>query len=380
MRSYQLSTRLAERFEVDVVALRETGGSGDRNTERDSLPYASYEVIEIPTTNPPRFSPEWFALRVKSLRHPAAGYYRKHVAERLAALVAQRRPDVIVWGMSWMLPYARAFPRVPSAVDQQNYDPLITQRIARGKSGLEALKWRAYVQITVQAERRNLRYVQGISACSEEDAAIFRREAPHAEVAVVPNAVDAAFFAATGNRQPAAGVPTAIMTGSYSYRPNAEGARRLARHIWPLVLRAVPNAELRIVGLDGERVLGDIARYQGVTVVGTVDDVRPELARATVATAIIDAGGGTRLKILEAMAAGLPVVSTRIGAEGIAVTDGREVLLRDDDDAIATALISLLQHPQRAETMGRAGRELVMARYDWSTSADALERLLAGLA
>jgi glycosyltransferase involved in cell wall biosynthesis len=263
---------------------------------------------------------------------------------------------------------------VPSVADEQNYDPLITARMAAGRGGLDALKWRLYVAVTAHAERRNLRAVRGISACSEEDAAIFRREAPHAEVVVVPNAVDAAAFAVT---PPGDDV---VMTGSFAYSPNREGAERMARRIWPLVRAAVPSATLRFVGLRGEEVLRGLAGLPGVTVVGTVPEIQPELARARVAVAPLDVGGGTRLKILEAMAAARPVVSTTIGAEGLAVRDGAQVFLRDDDAAFADAVIRLLREPALALTMGLRGRTLVEEHYDWEASADALDALVRRVA
>lgn len=367
---------------MDVFALRTAGTEGTEETKGTDVssvtPYASMEIVEIPSPNPPRYSADWLALRVRSLRHPAAPFYRREAERRLVAMIAAKKPDLIVWGMSWMLPYAAAVPHIPGVVDEQNYDPLITARMARGRRGLEALKWRAYLEITARAERRNLRRVRGIAACSQEDAAIFRREAPHADVQVVPNGVDADWFSHTP--RPTSHAPTVVMTGSYNYLPNAEGAKRLARRIWPLVTREVPSAELRLVGLNGETELSELAGLPGVTVVGTVPDIRPELERATVAAAPIDAGGGTRIKILEAFAAERPVVSTTIGAEGLAVTDGREALLRDDDAGFATALVQLLKDPEQSARMGRAGRSLVQQRYDWRASADALDALLSRVA
>lgn len=339
------------------------------------VPFASYEAFDIPSPNPPRFSAAWAMLRLRSLRHPAAPFFRADAQRRLVEVVRQRQPDLIVWGMSWMLPYAAALPGVPGIVDEQNYDPLITARMAEGRRGADALKWKAYYEITARAERRNLRRVRGVAACSEEDAAIFRREAPHADVQVVPNGVDAAAFASHITR-PTPHAPVVIMTGSFNYAPNAAGARRLALAIWPRVRAEVADAELRLVGLRGERELTDLRGLPGVSVVGTVPDIRPELFQARVAVAPIDAGGGTRLKILEAMAAERPVVATSIGAEGIAAADGRELLLRDDDAGFAAAIVQLLRDGELAARLGRAGRALVQRRYDWQSSADALESLI----
>ncbi len=365
-RSWYLLSQLAERHEVHLLAL---ASPDEPPADPARLPFTTFETAAVPTASPPRFSTAWLRLRVRSLRHPAAAFYQADVERRFAALVRSLRPDAVIYD-SWTLPYARAANGVPAVVNEQNYDPLITARMAAGATGLAALKWRAYLRITEAAERRNLRRVRAIAACSEEDAALFRRAAPHALVAVVPNGVDtAAFSAAPPGR-------AVVMTGSYSYAPNADAARRLVRHIWPLVRRAVPEATLRLVGLNGERVLADVADHPGVTLVGTVSDVRPEFALARVAAVPIDVGGGTRIKILEAFAAGRPVVSTRVGAEGIALTEGREAFLRDDDASFADALVTLLRDERLAATMGARGRALVEARYDWRASTAAFDDLL----
>jgi len=368
-RNWFLSSILAARHESHLFALRSPDEpAGDTPP---GLPYASLTIEPVPTASPPRYSAAWWTLRVRSMRHPAASFYQEAAEQRFAALVRQLKPDAIVYGMSWMLPYARAAGGVPGVVDEQNYDPQITARIAAGHTGMEALKWKFYADITARAERRNLRLVRGIAPCSEPDAAIFRREAPHADVEIVPNGVDTAAFSAT---PPGDGV---VMTGSFSYPPNRDGAFRLARRIWPLVRQRLPDAQLRLVGLKGEHELEDLAAHAGVTVVGTVPDVRPELARARVAAAPLDVGGGTRIKILEAFAAGRPVVSTTVGAEGLSVgADGDTVLLRDDDEGFAAALVRLLEDRELAQAMGTRARKLVVEHYDWRASAERLEALL----
>lgn len=371
-RNWFLSSLLAARHESHLFALQSPGEpAGERPA---GLPYASIEVVPVPTASPPRFSRAWFALRVRSMRHPAAAFYQPDAERRFAALIERVRPDAIVYGMSWMLPYAGVAGSVPGVVDEQNYDPQITARMARGKHGLDALKWRFYVAITARAERRNLRLVRGIAPCSEQDAAVFRREAPHADVAVVPNGVDTDAF----TPQPPG--EDVVMTGSFSYPPNLEGARWLAREVWPLVRRAAPAAELRFAGLQSEHALRDLATLPGVQVAGTVPDMRPELARARLAVAPIMVGGGTRIKILEAFAMGRPVVATRVGAEGIDVREGETAFLRDEPAAFAEAIVHLLENRELAAVMGARARRLVVERYDWRASAARLEALVQRVA
>jgi glycosyltransferase involved in cell wall biosynthesis len=333
------------------------------------MPFASLESVPIPSPIPPRWSPAWWGLRLKSMRHPAAAWYRRDVARRFRALVARVKPEAIVYGMSWVLPYAKHAPGIPAIADEHNYDPQIAGRMIRG-GGFGALKWRAYTAITAAAERRNLAAMRGIAACSPDDAAIFRREAPHADVELVPNGVDTASFAPS----PPGG--DVVMTGSFAYAPNIDGARRLVRRIWPLVREKIPTAQLRLVGLHSEATLRDLASQPGVTVVGTVPDIQPELARACVAVAPIHIGGGTRIKILEAFAASRAVVSTTVGAEGLSATDGDTILLRDDDRGFADAIVRLLHDRALATSMGARARDLAVSQYDWSLSALRFEALL----
>ncbi|HZL57853.1 MAG TPA: glycosyltransferase, partial [Bryobacteraceae bacterium] len=162
--------------------------------------------------------------------------------------------------------------------------------------------------------------------------------------------------------------------------PNVEAASSFARNIWPRLRDTLPESRLMIVGANPTpqvRALRDIA---GVTVTGTVPDVRPYYRDALAAIVPLRTGGGTRLKILEAMAAGVPVVSTPLGAEGLAVTSDRDILLVEPDDAAGWARhLSQLAQPsaRRAEIVSQA-LELVRARYDWNTLGQKLWDTYAG--
>lgn len=372
LRSWHLNSALAGRHETHLFALQSPDEPpGDLAAPH---PFASVDTMAIPTSNPPRWSPAWGALRMRSLVHPGAAFYQPEAAARFSALVARVRPEAVVYGMTWMLPYAESAPNIRGIADEHNYDPLIAWRVAQRYSGLNRLKWLAFAELGAKAERRYLARMRGVAACSQEDAVIFKAEAPHADVAIVPNGVDTARFTAA---PPGEGV---VMTASWAYRPNAEGAERLVRRIWPLVRRDMPQATLRLVGMKGEVILREFASEPGVTVTGMVPDVRPELAGARVAVAPLDVGGGTRLKILEAFAAGRPVVSTRIGAEGIEARDGDALFVRDDDAGFAQAIVRLLRDPALAESMGAKGRAIAADKYDWRISAQAFEELVSRVA
>ncbi len=377
VRSWHLLKHLAGRHQVHVLSVVPAESETRVPKGAPNAPpvsFASTTLVRVPSGNPPRLSPAWAALRVRSLRHPAAAYYRGSAARTFRDLVARLRPDAVVYGFSWMLPYAAHAPGTPAVADEHNYDPLVTARIAAGRRGPDRWKWKVYERVTSLAEARNLRPVRGIAAVSDEDAGWFRRIAPHATVDVVPNGVDVQAFA------PAELGTAVVMTGSFTYQPNVDAARRLAHRIWPLVRREVPSAELRIAGLGSERALADLAGLAGVTVVGWVDDMRTELLGARVAVAPLDVGGGTRIKILEAFALARPVVATTLGAEGLKVRSDEHLVLRDDDAGFAAAVARLLRDSAWAATLGRNGRALVETLYDWRLSAQRFEDLVRRVA
>ena len=370
-RHWHLFRHVAAHHEIHVLVLRPPGEPSGTLPEH---PFASFTTIDIPTAGPPRFSGTWLALRIRSLRHPAAAWYTAEGRAAFRALIERVRPQAIVYGMSWVLPYAPIAAGIPGIVDEHNYDPLITERMASRVQGLSRVKWRIYAGLTAAAERRNLRQVRGIAACSPEEAAIFRREAPHATVALVPNGVNSAAYTVS---PPGEGV---VMTGSFAYAPNRDGARRFVSRIWPRVRAAVPAARLRFAGMASDSALGDLAGTPGVTIAGTVEDMRTELAQARVAIAPIDIGAGTRIKILEAWAAGRPVVSTTIGAEGLGARDGETLFVRDDDDGFADCIVALLTDRGLATAMGAKGRAFVERSFDWRICAERFESLLADVA
>jgi glycosyltransferase involved in cell wall biosynthesis len=158
--------------------------------------------------------------------------------------------------------------------------------------------------------------------------------------------------------------------------PNEDAMVWFCRDVLPLVRRAVPAVRLSIVGRTPTPAVMRLAADAGVHVTGRVDDVRPYMRAAAVYVVPLRIGGGTRLKIFEAMAMGQAVVSTTVGAEGLAVTHGRDVLLADGAPDFARSVVQLLCNIDQRRQLGRAARALVVEQFDWSTVARDLERAL----
>jgi glycosyltransferase involved in cell wall biosynthesis len=181
------------------------------------------------------------------------------------------------------------------------------------------------------------------------------------------------FFRPRSDDPPSDGC-TVLFFGTFNYFPNRDGVLFFLREVWPKLLASHPQARLKIVGADPPP---EVLAYKGprVDVAGQVEDLRPHLAEAAVAIAPLLVGGGTRLKIVEAMAMAKPVVSTRLGAEGINATPDREILLADDPEAFAAAVGRILDDSELRARMGQAARALVEARFSWDAATEHLESL-----
>ncbi len=232
------------------------------------------------------------------------------------------------------------------------------------------IQWRKLLRYEALVCRRTQRVV----VCSEADARAMRHLAPGISPIIVPNGVDTQAY--RPDVVPAAaleGQPL-IFTGKMDFRPNVDAMLWFAGQVLPIIRSQCKEAHLYIVGKNPHPRLARLAGMAGVTLTGFVEDVRPYIAAAAVYVAPLLTGGGTRLKILEAMAMGRPIVSTTLGCEGIAVTSGREVVLADGPAEFAQQVLQLLQARQQAEQLGRLARAFVERRFDWSSVVAPLEQ------
>jgi sugar transferase (PEP-CTERM/EpsH1 system associated) len=211
-----------------------------------------------------------------------------------------------------------------------------------------------------------------IKRCGEADAVLvtsererlaLKRQLPASVIEVVPNGVDIEFFQGQCTEQEVEN--QIIFTGAINYYPNTNAVLFFAQQCWPLIRAQIPTATWQIVGKNPPLKVQRLAELPGVTVTGSVPDVRPYLAAAAVAIVPIRIGSGTRLKILEAFSMQKAVVSTSIGCEGLEVEPGRHLLVADQPETFAQAVVGLLRDAEKRRELGRAGRSLVEAEYSW---------------
>lgn len=261
----------------------------------------------------------------------------------------------------------RTPPRLINASDVQW---LILRRVAeqeprRWKRAL--VMWQA--SKTLRAEREAYAAFDRCVAVSEFDRAQIQRLVPWLPVSVVPNGVDVAWFHPTrGSANP----HVLVFTGAMDWLPNADGVMFFVRQVLPTIRKKVPQAELWVVGRAPSPELRRQLMQEGITVTGTVDDVRPYLSRASLVVVPLRIGGGTRLKILEAWAMSKAVLSTSIGAEGLPAVDGENIALADRPETMAERAVSLLGDPSECQRLGAAGRSLAQEQFAWERIASQL--------
>jgi glycosyltransferase involved in cell wall biosynthesis len=302
----------------------------------------------------------------------------------LDGLLLGRRYDFVLVEAPYLAHYryrqAPAGARPPGLlVDEHNIEYELARRSRdASRAGLRwlhhAVNWRKIMREELAAWRT----ADGVVFTSRDDEARARAHLPGLRSVVAPNAVDVSYFR-PGPELPAPDGETVLFFGTLNYFPNQDGMLYFLRDIWPRLEREHPRARLKVVG---PQPTPEVLAYRGprVEVAGLVEDLRTHLAQATVVIVPLRVGGGTRFKILEAMALGKPVVSTTIGAEGIEVTPGADILIADDPGSFAAEVARVLDDVALARRLGEAGRALVEQRYSWEASAAALEGFMGELA
>jgi len=254
-------------------------------------------------------------------------------------------------------------------LDEHNIEYEALYRSSRTERSVGRKLFNAVEFVKVRhAERAAWRRADGCLLTSHREETLVRRIAPATPTAVIPNGVDVEYFR-PGSAEP--NPDSILFTGLLTYRPNLDAVRYFTREVLPLIISARPTAKLTVVGHAPRELLVTIAGPH-VVATGWVSDVRPHLHAAAAVVVPVRMGSGTRLKVLDGLAAGKPVVSTSLGCEGIDVKDGEHVLIGNDPRSFADHVLRVLRDPALASELGRRGRRLVETKYSWSVVGEEL--------
>lgn len=373
IRSFSLLSRLAQHCELRYLAY---GSSATPSFA--ALEEAGMHPQPVESTIPPQHGPFFYARLAANLFSPFPYIVTRHrsraFADALAQVVRTWQPELILCEWTPYAIFVRDIPAIPRVIVAHNMEQRIWRRyydherrsLKKWYIGRQAAKVAAF-------EERAFHWVEGTVAVSEAEAEEIRGINAKLPVAVVENGVDLDFFKP---REVAPEPDTLVFVGALHWRPNQDAVIHFVERVLPHLRRVRPAVRFRVVGKDPPPHIRVLGNAPGVEIVGSVPDVRPYIAAAAVYVVPLRIGGGTRLKILEALAMHKAVVSTSIGAEGLAVTSGRDILLVDDEEKMAAEIDRLCGDHDRRARLGSAGRRLVEETYGWDSLAKKLRAFL----
>jgi glycosyltransferase involved in cell wall biosynthesis len=375
LRTLHLMLRVARRHRITYV-----GRCADNSEESRAAPeFLKQHGIEpvlvhdpVPQKSGLAFCARLAANLLSSLPYSVRSHYSEPMRHALRQVAERELPDL--WQFEWS-PYLDLLDADIAGgrlVIAHNVDTLIWQRYyetARRllKRAFLKQQWRKFERFEQEAFRKADRVV----AVSAEDARLIRERFGQSAVDVVDNGIDRAYF----EQAPALSRDSRqiLFLGALDWRPNLDAVDLLLDAIFPRVLAQQPDARLVLVGRNPPAGLGQRVRSQaGVTLHANVADVRPFLAQSGVMAVPLRIGGGSRLKILEALACGLPVVSTKVGAEGLCLQAGTDYVEADATE-MADALVRIIRDPSAAAALAEHGKRVVLENYDWDVLARKLE-------
>jgi glycosyltransferase involved in cell wall biosynthesis len=382
IRTLEMLKQLKRDHHVTYVCLENPGDTAQ--TRAEAAEYC-HELVTIPWSEPPRFSVgfywDLFKNVFSALPYVIQKYQSPKMYDYVAAKDASGEFDVIV--CDFLTPSA-SIPkqlRAASVVFEHNVESILWQRTYQNEANLakKAYFYLQYAKMHSYEQMLCNRY-EAVAAVSENDAKDIARLFKTQDVFAVPTGVDSTFFAPPAEADPQRPYSTLaprknnlVFTGSMDWMPNEDAILYFAEQILPIIATKVPDVTVTVVGRNPTPKLLALAKVDSrIELTGRVDDVRPYIERGSVYIVPMRVGGGTRIKIYEAMGMAKAVVSTSIGAEGLPVRGGYEIVFADDPDQFAQDVIQLLEKESARNEIGANARRAVVERFGWKSATDAL--------
>jgi len=316
------------------------------------LSYQFYSLlrVRIPPLQPRLCARSWQRVRDRALQVAAEGQFDVFWAEHT---------------LGWHMAEDIIPPHIPVICSSHNVEYLITQRLAEKQGDSVSEYLRLEILQMRRMEERAWRRSAVVIQCSDEDSRLTHRIVSSCQTMTVPNGVDVGYFHADPKAEEST-TSTLLLTAGFNYAPNREGLTWFIRRIFPLIRSEFPEAEFLFSGSNAQAAAEEIGELpDGVRWISSPDDIRPSFRQSLVYVVPLLSGGGTRLKIFEAMAMSLPVVSTTIGAEGVPYEHDNHLLLADSPDDFATAVVQLLRSKEKRSQLRTAAKAFVEDGYTW---------------
>jgi sugar transferase (PEP-CTERM/EpsH1 system associated) len=375
IRSYNILRELARQHSVTFFSFYAAHEGDSHPNLKNIFDRAVCVPLHLPAPKSPAEMLNYGFRLLSAEPYGITKFCRPEVQQRLRALLKQESFDVIVCDFIFaagVIPWDWPTPKV---LFTHNVEATIWRRHYEVASNpiWKAISWREWRKMEA-AERRYLRLADRVLTVSEMDRDAFASFLEPEKLTVIPTGVDIDYFQPMTVDEAA---NTLVFTGSMDWLPNEDAILYFVDAILPLIKQQCPEVSLEVVGRSPSRKLQALAeREKSVRLTGWVEDIRPFVARGSVCIVPLRIGGGTRLKIFEAMAMGKAVVSTSVGAEGLPVRAGENILLADTPIDFANAVISLLRDPNQRKQLGASARALVQEKYSWPSVAASFARTL----
>ncbi len=399
LRNYYFARELAAKAKVTYLSFAESGNGIENNSSRKDQTFSPLEsfceqVITLPQDNSYTVSK---IVRGLVGRYPLTilNYTTDAMAETLKRTLDENDFDIVHVEnllLAAYLPIIRAAKSRPLVVcDWHNIDSELMQRYSKHAPSMAR---KIYALLTARRlaklEKQSLDMFDGHFVVSQRDRKKLQAISPNSHVFVADNGVDCTFYSDESIENAYAlwlqqsrnsyesdtrnGVVLntpiernrILFVGSMDYHANSDAVEKFAKEVWPAIFERNPQIKFTIVGRNPSAEIRALANFPGIEITGTVDDVRPYYREAFAAVVPLRIGGGSRLKILESMAAGVPVISTRLGAEGLEVKDRQTILLAESNNDFRRAISDLIKNKSSRQNIVNSARSFVRERYDWS--------------
>jgi sugar transferase (PEP-CTERM/EpsH1 system associated) len=372
-RSFNLYRRLGTQFQIRYIGYGEEGSAA-----AEALKLANLEPVAVPARIPSKQG-AFFYLRllanlVSPLPYIVTSHYSHIYQNVVLKNISEFRPDLIICEWTPYVIYVKQLEAVKKLVSAHNVEADIWQRYYENETNC-LRRWyiREQWRKVERFEREALNWVDGAVTVSDLDRNRLFKKQPNLPITTIPNGVDLEYFRPMPQAEQRHQL---VFTGSMDWRPNQDATHFFVREILPLLRRVRPELECTFVGRSPPTDIQLLAELPGVHITGTVDDVRPYVERSAVYVVPLRIGGGSRLKILEALAMGRPVVATTVGAEGLNVVHDQQILLANDPATFADSVLRLLDDPAQCVNLAAEGRRLVEQIYGWDSLAKRFARLI----